>query len=121
MTQKSPTRDAIVRLLRELGPMSAAELGEILGKPTGTIHSCIADARKPGNRRFYIAGYGEAVGRQYRRPALFANGNKPDVDYPHLGMAQKYKRHWQREKMRRRISAVGPTNPFATLIAQVSQ
>jgi hypothetical protein len=110
----------IVGLLSVRGPMTSAEIAGELGRSYDSVRACIATARANEKELFYIAGFGEVAGRGYKRPAMYAAGNKSDMRYPHLGMAQKYKRHWQRTKTKKRIQEIGPDNHFAALIAQVT-
>lgn len=111
----------IIKLLSKSEPMTSAEIANELGRPYEVVRARIADARRGKRRLFYIADFAEVAAHGFKRPAMYAVGNKPDVPYPHLGMNQKYKRKWQRTKTKKKIQKMGCGNHFAALIAQVTQ
>jgi hypothetical protein len=120
-TKPQTLRDEIVALLSQhSAPLTSAEIAHRMGNSYASVRRAIAAARKGKNKLFYIADYDEVAGDGYKRPAMYAVGRRPDMPYPHVGMAQKYKRHWEREKLKRKIASAGASNPFATLIAQVT-
>ncbi|KWI90172.1 hypothetical protein WM08_15045 [Burkholderia ubonensis] len=121
MRNDATTQFLIYQLLKEQGPMTSFEIAKMLGRNYESIRSAISSGRKESVRRFYIVGYDEPAGSGYTRPAIYANGNREDAPYPHLGMHQKYARAWQRKKMKRQIQAAGKGNHFASLIAQVTK
>jgi hypothetical protein len=121
VNQQKPIGQLVIELLLARGPMTSAEIASELDRPYEAVRARIGDGRRGKKRLFYIADFGEVASRGYKRPAMYAAGDRPDAPYPHLGLTQKYKRKWQRTKTKKRIKAMGPGNHFATLIAQVTQ
>lgn len=121
MNQQMSLESLITELLSARGSLTSAEVAAELNCPYDTVRARIASGRRGNRRLFYIADFAEVASRGYKRPAMYAAGNKPDAPYPHLGLAQKYKRKWQRTKTKNRIKAMGSGNHFAALIAQVTQ
>lgn len=113
------TRNRIIAVLRDIGPMTCNELAAELHMHPETVRSSINSKRGRGEKMFYICGY------DYRPPfngvpAIFALGNKPDVKR----MDYKTKRHksYERTRMRRALLRAGATdNPFSSLIRQVTK
>lgn len=110
----------IERAIREAGPMTTQEIARVTGLPYASVRCCVANWHKHKDRKFWISGYDEAAIGCHRRPALYSVGKKEDVPYPHLGLAQKYKRHWQATKQKRALRELAG-NPFGSLIAQVAK
>jgi len=120
MTDKT-LREEIIMFLAKHGPLTSADIAQDIGKPYASVRRAIAAARKGKTRAFYIDDYDDVAGDGYKRPAMYAVGNKPDAPYPHIGTEQKYKRQWQREKTKRLIRQLGTENPFSSLIVQVTK
>jgi hypothetical protein len=118
--QLDTLRAEVIALLSRHAPLTSAEIAREIGKPYASVRRAIAAARTGNRRVFYVAGYDEVAGSGYKRPSMYALGDKKDRPYPHLGMNQKYKRRWEREKTKSRIAGLGASNPFASLIAQVT-
>lgn len=110
----------IERAIREAGPMTTQEIARVTELPYASVRRCVANWHTHKDRKFWISGYDEAAIGCHRRPALYSVGKKEDVPYPHLGLAQKYKRHWQATKQKRALRELAG-NPFGSLIAQVAK
>lgn len=92
--------------------MTSAEIANELCAPYPSVRACIGNARNSKRRLFYIIDFDDVAGRGYKRPAIYAIGNRKDAPYPHLGLGQKYKRKWQRVKTERLIREAGCSNPY---------
>lgn len=121
MEQPGTLRTEIIAILRLEGPMTSAEIAKEIDRPYASVRRAISEARKGKIKAFYVTDYDEASAGSFKRPAIYAIGNKEDKPYPNIGMAQKYRRHWQREKAMRQIIDVGEGNHFASLIVQVTK
>lgn len=117
--QTETLRSKIIALLKLDGAMTSAEIAKEIDRPYASVRRAIAAARTGKVKEFYIEDYDEASVGTFKRPAIYALGNKEDLPYPHIGTAQKDKRRWQREKIKRQILGVGADNHFASLIVQV--
>lgn len=126
MPQPAYTRTAIQQLIRDNGPMTAAELTEALQMKRITVTSCIAEARnKYGTKFFRIADYRRQEGQGGREAPIYGLGPEPDVKP--LKFGDKTRREVQKryaDKMRATINARhrvrrnqgAAINPFEQLI-----
>ena len=93
------TRNAIVKLLNEQGPMTAAEIADALEFNRKRVDGSIVKARQAhGTEIFRIAGYRRQVGIQGREAAIYALGPGDDARRPRMDT----KRDRQRIKERYR-------------------
>lgn len=126
MAQPAYTRTAIQQLIRDNGPMSAADLTEALQMNRVTVTSCITAAReKYGTQFFRIADYRRQEGQGGREAPIYGLGPEPDVKPIKLGAkARKQTQKRYAEKMRATINvkhrvrrgAADAINPFEQLI-----
>ena len=126
MSQPAYTRTAIQQLIRDNGPMTAAELTEALQMNRITVTSCITEARKKyGTQFFRIADYRRQEGQSGREAPIYGLG--PDPDVKRLKLGDKARRETQKryvDKMRTTINARNRVrrnqgaaiNPFEQLI-----
>jgi hypothetical protein len=117
MPQAPTTRDAIVALLKDVGPMTAAEIASMLEKNIKTVQSCIATARNTKKRFFYIQGYEFTPGSN-GVPAIYAAGRKPDAERVDRGATQHL--YYERTKHLRKLLNSPRVGHFDVLIAQVT-
>jgi hypothetical protein len=118
MAQAPNTRDAIADLLKSVGPMTAAEIANMLGKNIKTVQSCIATARKTKKRHFYVHGYEYTPGFN-GVPAIYAAGNRRDAE--RVGTKVTQHLHYERTKHLRKILNAPRVGHFDILIAQVTK
>lgn len=79
------TRNAIEKLLREQGPMTAAEISEALGFNRKRVDASIVEARKRYRHQiFRIAGYKRQVGVQGREAPIYGLGPDKDMRRPRM-------------------------------------
>lgn len=126
MSQPAVTRNAIIELIREHGPLSAAEITDLLKMHRVTVSSCIHSAReKYGTKFFRIADYDRQQGKGGREIPIYDLGPRPDTRPPQLGdKARKESQQRYVNKMRATINAKNrlrrrkgaPINPFQQLI-----
>lgn len=126
MGMPASTRNAIIELIREHGPLSAAEITDLLKMNRVTVSSCIGAAReKYGTKFFRIADYGRQQGKGGREIPIYGLGPRSDVRPPQLGdQARKESQKRYVDKMRATINAKNrlrrnkgvPINPFQQLI-----
>ncbi|OJB09142.1 hypothetical protein [Burkholderia ubonensis] len=122
MPQPPKTRDAIKKLLREFGPLSAVEIAEELGMSLKAISSCLSTSRTGKHKHFYIVGYRPQVGISGLPAGLYAEGNRKDAvpppcDKKAIG-ARYYQNHKATIKLKRTTRRAGP---FTSLITQVTK
>lgn len=125
MGQPAYTRTALVQLLRDNGPMSAAELTERIELNRKTVNAAIISARKKyGTQFFRIVRYEFTRGRGGREVPIYDVGPGEDCRKPHMGQTAAKARHARyRKKMRHVLNARnrmrrGKTaaNPYQQLI-----
>jgi DNA-binding transcriptional regulator GbsR (MarR family) len=119
MPQPPKTRNAIIRVLKELGPMTADEIAHELGMNPKSVQSAICIARKTKEKFFYISDYVFTPG--FRGvPAIYAVGRKADAK--RLTRSERAKERYARKRPTRElISRLTPGNAFSVLIAQVTR
>lgn len=118
MPQQPTTRDAITRLLKEIGPMTAEEIASMLGKNVKTISSSICSARRKPQRFFYVYGYDFTPGFN-GVPAIYAAGRKQDAK--RMDKADVAHEYYERTKHVRKLRKHPPSGHFDVLIAQVTK
>ncbi|MEM5325194.1 hypothetical protein VSR34_01100 [Paraburkholderia sp. JHI2823] len=111
----------VLDAINRLGPLTSAEIAKEIGESYDTVRRAISRAHIGPNQLLYIKDWGEVQGQGYKRPAIYALGKRKDAPYPHLGLHQKYARHWQRRKLKKQIRETGIANPFASLMVQVAR
>lgn len=112
------TRDAIASLLNSVGPMTAVEIANMLGKNVKTVQSCIATARKTKKRYFYVHDYEYTPGFN-GVPAIYAVGRKPDAK--RAGTQTTQHLYYERTKHLRKLLNSPRVGHFDVLIAQVTK
>lgn len=124
MGQPAYTRTALVQLLRDNGPMSAAELTDMIKLKRKTVNASIISARdKYGTDFFCIERYEFTRGRGGREIPIYKAGPGTDVRKPAMGKAAEDGRQRRyREKHRHAINARNrtrrgntPVNPYQQL------
>ncbi|KVN08211.1 hypothetical protein WT09_30780 [Burkholderia stagnalis] len=122
MPHPSTTRDAIKKLIRDLGPLTAAEIAEELGKSLKAVSSCLSTSRTGTRKHFYVIGHRPQVGVSGLPSGLYAIGNRKDVapppPDPKGAAARYYQNHKATIKLKRTTRAAGP---FTSLITQVTK
>lgn len=105
---KSPTREAIVRLLIDGVPRSVPEIAEELGKHVKSIESCIRDTRNKfgvGLNGFVIAQWHLYRGKGGRASPMYLNGNGERFDLKRPKFDANANRRRYMDKMRAVIRA----------------
>ena len=100
---RSPTREAIVRLLIDGVPRSVPEIAEELGKHVKSIESCIRDTRNKfgvGLNGFVIAQWYLYRGKGGRASPMYLNGNGERFDLKRPKFDANANRQRYRDKMR---------------------
>lgn len=98
------TRNIIEKLLREQGPMTAAEITEALGFTRTRVDGSIVEARKRyGHQIFRIAGYKRQVGVQGREAPIYGIGPDKDVRRPQMDSPKDKKRIQERYREKYKI------------------
>lgn len=95
MPQKPTTRNAIAELLLHEGAMSAKDIADALGKPRGTINSCLNCARRPGKRTFRVVRWERSLLIGGRLVPLYDVGSGPDVPCPPPLSKEEIQRRWR--------------------------
>lgn len=127
MRYGSPIRDAAIRALHDLGPLSIADLADALELPINTVRGCVTCARLDHGTRYFrivdwrrqrdrggdlIRVYDLGPGKDKRRPKLST--------YELRAVQRRYaakNRIVINDRMRRRRQSSIPRNPFAQLLA----
>ena len=122
------TRTALLQLIRDRGPMSAAELTEAVELSRIAVNHCINNARANHSTRYFrIAAWRrQETGKGGREIPVYGLGPAPDEPRPELGAAalreakQRYADRFRvvinaRARMKRSGLA---GNPFAGLLAR---
>lgn len=113
------TRNAILALLKEQGPLHAAAIAEHLGKSVRTVRNAIRLMHKL--RLIHISGWHRNLGVRGDWAAIYAQGNGPDRKPPqvdaHKQANERYREKY-REVLRRRMSARRgkPVNPWLAIL-----
>lgn len=124
---RTTTGATVLELLEHVGPMSAREIADFMGRRVQDINSaitCIRRAERRGEpRRLFVkdwhfptrAGHG-------RESAIWAAGAKPDKPKPPRDRRAAWARYdVKRRTLKRVVRAIEPGNPFGVLIAQVTK
>jgi len=129
VSQQPTTRDAILALLAEQGPLTAAQIAEELNKTRRSIDGALNGARKKyGTQYFRIAGYARQVGIRGREAPQYAPGPKPDAKRPDMRTDEDAKRIQARYRekyryilrLRTQKRRHGSINPFLAILGKVS-
>lgn len=122
MPQPSTTRDAIKKLIRQHGPLTAAEISEELGMTLKAISSCLSSSRTGKRKHFYIMGHRPQVGISGLAAGIYAIGSRKDVPPPmpdrKATCARYYVNHKATIKLKRTTRDAGP---FTSLVTQVTK
>ena len=116
------TRDAITRLLQEIGPMTANELAIQLSMKVRTVQSCISTSRATPERHFYVIGYERQVGRRGLWAQIYQAGNKRDARTPVIDRSVTDARYREKKEAAQRLArhpGFEKGNPFAVAMLQV--
>lgn len=125
MGQPAYTRTAIQQVLRDYGPLSAAEITDILQMHRKTVNASIIKARQThGTQFFRIVHWKLHTGSGGREIPIYDNGPGPDAKRPHFGpeaAARRQKRYVDKMRLvinaRNRVRRGGSIpNPFQQLI-----
>jgi hypothetical protein len=123
MPQPAYTRTAIVQMLKDLGPMSAADITREMGIGRKAIGAAINSARsKFGTALIRIERYDKTRGRGGREVPIYGPGPGADVKRPTFGkhtvrQAQKRYDDRNRELLRLRTKARrGTLNHWVVLL-----
>lgn len=110
--RRSPSRDMVLSLLKEQGPMTQRRIADELGWDQGRTHSIIANARRcyPGQLIRVVGYVHDPNGPQSKDQSIYAAEAGEDVPRPpYVGMRKKARRKATqaryREKNRARINA----------------
>lgn len=123
MPQPAYTRTGILVLLREFGPMTAAEISERMGLSRRSIDGCLIGSRaKYGTEHFRIVGYEPTRGSGGREKPIYGPGPGEDAKRPTYGLqahreADARYRRMTRGLIRLRTNARrrGQANPYQPL------
>ncbi|RQZ08924.1 hypothetical protein DF105_01070 [Burkholderia stagnalis] len=122
MPQPSTTRNAIKKLISDLGPLTAAEIAEELGMTLKAISSCLSTSRTGKRKHFYIVDHRPQVGVSGLPAGIYAVGNRKDAAPPPCDKkgtaARYYQNHKATIKLKRTTRKAGP---FTSLIVQVAK
>jgi hypothetical protein len=91
-----------MKTIEAYGPMTQAELLEILGGSKGTVYKITTNLTKPSktiSKRLYVKTYvfDQEGQKRYPRP-VFAIGNKPCAEKPALDIPATQKRYREKRK-----------------------
>ncbi len=105
MSVPSPTRDKILTLLRDTGPMTAAELSDALGMRRQQVDCAIRKTR--AHKGFmHITGWKRSLGTRGAMGAIWAAGPGRDAKQPEpLTKAQTNASYYQKHKAVIRLKA----------------
>jgi predicted ArsR family transcriptional regulator len=123
------TRDAILALLAEEGPMTAAEITEHIGKHRKAIDASINVMRSYGTQYIHITSYRKTRGKSGREAPVYGLGNAQDAKRPTFGTAEDERKAQQRYRdkhrglirLRAQKRRHGTVNPFLQLVQQASK
>lgn len=118
-------RDAITKALRELGPMSAAEIAEATGLPRGKVNASLTNARADHPGKFFrISRWQLQIGRKGRETPIYAaapgkDAERPAFDAEHRKATNQrnYRANRARWAAQRRRRAGMAMSPWSGLIA----
>ncbi|WP_321905157.1 hypothetical protein [Paraburkholderia tropica] len=119
MAPKPHIQDGVKRLLRDIGPMTVAELARELGSHTETVRVSVNSCRKAKEKEVYILRFEYGTSKTHA-PAVFAYGDKPDAKR----LTESKRKHlaYERTKFKRALMRSGlNSNPFNVLIKQVAK
>lgn len=126
MPRKSEWRDLALATLREHGPMSKADLAELLGPNGARAALAIATARHENPGKFFrVTRYEVQRGRSGREIPIYAAGGGADAPRPDFGIdamkatqARYYRSNRARIIARVHARRRGPVsgNPWAALL-----
>lgn len=122
---KATTRELLIQTLKELGPMTAAELTEATGLRRSQVDSCLIDTRRLYPKKYFIIrGWKRNYVVSGRMAPIYGYGNGPDVKPPEPDDSKARNARWRekhRAVLRVRSSQVRGSpmveNPFAQLIS----
>lgn len=119
-----PVRELLIKTLKELGPMTAAELTEATGLKRNQVDTCLVGTRKAYPKKYFIIrGWHRNYGLSGRMAPIYGYGNGPDVKPPAPDDSKARNARW-RDKHRAILRVRGNqvrgsnlvSNPFAQLI-----
>lgn len=92
----------IMKTIEAYGPMTQAELLEILGGKKGTVYKVTTNLTKPSQtlpKRLYVSAYvfDQEGQKRYPRP-VFAIGDKPCAKKPRVDIPATQKRYREKRK-----------------------
>lgn len=124
MPQPAYTRTAIMQLLREHGPMTAAQITEAMHMSRQAIDAAITGARaKYGTEFFVIVGYHNQRGTGGREAPMYGPGPGEDAKRPLFGKrtvraadARYREKHRAVIRLKTTQRRHGAVNPFAGLV-----
>lgn len=119
MAAAPTTRNAIVALLTEHGPLHVAAMAALLNKNFQTVQSAIRLMRD--QRMIHIDGWKRSIGTRGAWGAIYALGNGPDRRPPNVDQhkqANERYREKYREVLRRRMRARRgkPVDPWLAIL-----
>lgn len=101
---ESPMRDAITEAIERDGPMTGAELAQVLNVPRKKIDSSLIHTRhKYGTQFFRISGYVRQVGIGGREAPIYAIGPEPDEPRPKMNSKRDRKKIQQRYRDKNKL------------------
>lgn len=120
MPRAPELREAIKRVINELGPMTVEEIAEELGRSTITVGSCISTARTGKTKHFYVKGYRPQIGRSGIAAGVYAVGDRKDAARPAHDRRAIGQRYYVKNKalIKARRSTRAPS-PFKSMITQL--
>lgn len=94
--------ERIMKTIEAYGPMTQAELLDILGGTKGTVYKITTNLTKPSKthpKRLYVSAYvfDQEGQKRYPRP-VFSIGNKPCAKKPQVDVSATQKRYREKRK-----------------------
>jgi predicted ArsR family transcriptional regulator len=122
MPQHPVTRDAIKRVIKDLGPMTYVEIAQELGLKEKTVSSCISTSRSGKTKHFYVVDYRPQIGRSGLPVAVFQVGSRKDAPFPETDRSATSRRYYQNHKAQIKLRrGAREITPFTSLIIQVTR
>ncbi len=122
MARPATTRQAVLALLEEHGPLSIRALADMLGIERASVNSAISPAHK--QKLVHIVGWKRSIGTRGNLGAIYAIGPGQDRKRPrfdsHKQAAERYREKY-REVIRRREHAQrgSPVDPWLAILEKM--
>lgn len=121
-------REAILALIGDEGPMTAAEITEALGITRRSVDSSIHEMRDYGTKFLRITSYKRQRGRGGREAPVYGLGPGQDAKRPVMNTPEEAKKRQERYREKNRFilrvrqqkKRHGTVNPFLLVLGRTS-